>query len=115
MAARKIGHQLRQHLEADEEAVQRILVEVVGAGEELIEQRVLALDVADEQSLGELALVLEMIEESALGDADGGDQLFDRSGGESFVEDGSLGRVENALARISALPLLRVLHGLAPL
>ena len=37
MAVRQIGHHLRHHLEADEKAVQRILVELVGAGEQLIE------------------------------------------------------------------------------
>ena len=90
--------------------MQRILVELIGARKQLIEQRVLALDVADQQGLGELALVLEMIKESALGDADGGDQLLDRGGGKSLLQHRRLGRVENALARVSALPLLHVLH-----
>ena len=97
MPIRQIGHQLRHHLEADEKAVQRILVELVGTGEQFIEQRILALHVADEQRLGELVLVLEVIEEPALGDADRGDHLLDRGGGEALLEHGGLRHVENAL------------------
>jgi hypothetical protein len=58
--------------EADEKAVQRVLVKLVGTAEQIVEQRILPLDVADEQSPGELVLILEVIEEAALGDADGG-------------------------------------------
>jgi hypothetical protein len=42
------------------------------------------VDVAAHQRLGEVALVLEVIEEAALGDADAGDQLVDRGGGEAL-------------------------------
>jgi hypothetical protein len=73
--------------------MQRILVELIGAGEDLVEQGLLALDVANEERLGEFAFVLEMIEESALGDADGGDQLLDRGGRESLVENRRFGRM----------------------
>ena len=96
-----------KHLEADEEAVQRVLVQLIGATEQVVEQRVVALDVAHQQRLREVALVFEMIEEAALGDTDGGDQLVDRGGGEALFEHRRLGRVENALARVAALPLLR--------
>src|SRR4029078_2656496 len=89
-------------LEADEKAVQRILVELVGTGEQFVEQRILALHVTDEQRLGELVLVLEVIEEPAFGDADRGDHLLDRGGGEALLEHRSLRHVENALARIAA-------------
>ena len=82
--------------------MQRILVELVGAGEQLIEQRILALDVADEQRLGELVLVLEVIEEAALGDADRGDHLLDRGRGEALLEHGGFRHVENALACVAA-------------
>ena len=37
MPVRQIRHQLRHHLEADEKAMQRILVELVGTGEQLVE------------------------------------------------------------------------------
>lgn len=67
-----VSHQFRHHLEADEKAVQRVLVKLVGTAEQIVEQRILPLDVADEQSPGELVLILEVIEEAALGDADGG-------------------------------------------
>ena len=89
--------------------MQRILVELVGAGEQLVEQRILALHVTDEQGLGELVLVLEMIEEAALGDADRGDHLLDRGGSEALLEHGSFRHVENALACIAALAR-RLLH-----
>ena len=91
--------------------MQRILVELIGASEDLVEQCVLARDIADEEGLGELTLVLEMIEESAFGNPDCGDQLLDRGGRKSLFEYCRFGRVEDALARISALPLLSVLHG----
>jgi hypothetical protein len=107
MAGRQIADQLRQQLEADKKPVQWILVELIGAREQIVEKGVLALDVTDQEDLGEFSLILEMIEKSALCDADGGDQLLDRGGREAFVEDRALGRIEDALARISALPLLR--------
>src|SRR5262245_10349305 len=94
--------------------MQRILVEFIGATEDLVEQGVLARDIADQEGLGELALVLEMIEESALGNSDGGDQLLDRGGRKALLEHRRFSCVENALARISALPLLSVLHGGPP-
>ena len=112
MPVRQIGHQFGHHLKADEKAVQRILVELVGAGEQFVEQRILALHVADEQRLGELVLVLEMIEEAALGDADLGDHLLDRGGGEALLEHGSFRHVENALSCIAALARC-LLHSLS--
>ena len=45
--------------------MQRIIVQLVGAGEQFVKQGILALDVTYEQSLGELVLVFEMIEEAA--------------------------------------------------
>jgi hypothetical protein len=117
----QVGHQFRHHLEADEKAVQRVLVELIGAGEQLVEQRILALHVADEERLGELVLVLEMIEEAALGDPDLGDHLLDRGGGEALLEHGSFRHIENTLACIAALawrllhapllPVCRLYHG----
>ena len=77
MAGREIGHDLRHHLEAYQEAVRRILVELIGTAEQVIEERVLARDVADKQCLGELTLVLEVIEEAILGDSDRCNQLVD--------------------------------------
>jgi hypothetical protein len=109
MPVRQIGHQFGHHLEADEKAVQRVLVELVGAGEQFVEQRILPLHVADEKRLGELILVLEMIEEAALGDPDRGDHLLDRSGGEPLLEHGRLDHIENALACIAAFAR-RLLH-----
>jgi hypothetical protein len=70
VTVRQISHQFRHHLEANEKAVKRILVQLVRTGEQIVKQSVLALDVADEQSLGELVLILEVIEEPALGDVD---------------------------------------------
>ena len=109
MPVRQIGHQFGHHFKADEKAVQRVLVELIGAGEQLVEQRILALHVADEERLGELVLVLEMIEEAALGDADRGDHFLDRGGSEALLEHGSFRHVENALACIAALAR-RLLH-----
>ena len=59
MSAGQIGHQLRQHLEPDEKAMQRILVELVGAREDLVEEGVLALDVADQRALASSPLSLK--------------------------------------------------------
>src|SRR5512141_1212433 len=47
MPVRQIAHQFGHHFKADEKAVQRVLVELIGAGEQLIEQRIVALHVAD--------------------------------------------------------------------
>jgi hypothetical protein len=59
-------------------------------------------DVALHQRGRELALVLEVIEEAALGDAGGGDQFFDRCGGEALLENGGLGQFQDALPRRGA-------------
>ena len=93
----QVGHQFGHHPKADEKAVQRIIVQLVGAGEQFVKQGILALDVTDEQSLGELVLVFEMIEEAALGDADRGNHLLDRGGGEALIEHGSFRHVEDTL------------------
>ena len=103
MPVRQIGHQFRHHFKADEKAVQRVLVELIGAGEQLVEQRILALHVADEERLGELVLVPEMIEEAALGDPDRGDHFLDRGGGEALLEHGGFRHVEKAPACIASL------------
>ena len=99
----QVGHQFGHHPKADEKAVQRIIVQLVGAGEQFVKQGILALDVTDEQSLGELVLVFEMIEEAALGDADRGNHLLDRGGGEALIEHGSFRHVEDMLSGICAL------------
>ena len=85
VAARQVGHHFRQHLKPDEEAMERILVELIGAGKQLVEQSVLARHVTDQKRLRQLALVPEMIEEAALGDADRRDQLLDRGRGEALL------------------------------
>jgi hypothetical protein len=105
MAVGQIGENFRHHLEQDEKAVQRILVELVGTPEEIIEESVLAFDVTLQQGLGQGALVAEVIEEAALGDADGGDELVDRSRGETLLEHAGLRRVEDAFGRIRGLSL----------
>ena len=90
-------------LRATSEAVQGVVIELVGAAEDVGKRRVVLVDVAAHQRLGEVALVLEVIEEAALGDADAGDQLVDRGGGEALLEHGGLGELEDAGARVAAL------------
>jgi hypothetical protein len=41
MPVRQASHQLGQHFQTDEEAVQRVFVQLVGAGEGIVEQRIL--------------------------------------------------------------------------
>ena len=96
MRARQVGHHLGEQLEGDERAVQRVVVELVGAAEDVGKRSVVLVDVAAHQRLGEVALVLEVIEEAALGDADAGDQLVDRGCGEALLEHGGLGELEDA-------------------
>src|SRR5688572_11355143 len=54
-----------------------------------------------------------MIEEAILGDADCGDQLLDRGGGEAFLQDGDLGRCQEPLPCITT-PAGFLLHRQAP-
>jgi hypothetical protein len=56
---RNAGPRGELDLEADEKAVQRVLVKLVGTAEQIVEQRILPLDVADEQSPSELVLSLK--------------------------------------------------------
>src|SRR5262245_32550037 len=113
MTSRQVGQYLRQQLQAYQEAVQGILIELICASEQVIEERVLALDVADQQGLGELALVFEVIEKAVLGDANGSDQLVDRCSGEALFENGGFSRIENAVSRVAALAMLEFLHDTA--
>ena len=98
----QIAHHLGEQLQADQEAVQRILVKLIAAPENVVEDRPVVREVAQQHRLGELGLVLEVIEEAALGDADRGDQLLDRGRGKALGQHGGFRDFEDALAGVFA-------------
>ena len=120
VAAREVGHHFRQHLKSDEEAMERILVELIGAGKQLVEQSVLARHVTDQKRLRQLALVPEMIEKAALGNADRRDQLLDRGRGEALLStDVSAtsrrrSRVSLPFRGVSCIPMLSLRRSTVP-
>ena len=95
--------QLGVEVEEQQEALQRIVGQLLGAQRELVHDRVVLGEEADQQLAGEVALVLEVIEEAALGDPGGLDQLVDRGAGEPLVDDRVVGEVEDAFARALTL------------
>src|SRR5690242_4931715 len=103
MHLRQVGRQLGEQLQADEEAVKRILVQLVAAPEEIVEKFPVALEIAEEERLRQFALVTEVIEEAALGDPGRGYQLLDRGRRKALGEHRTLGKLKQPLAR-RALP-----------
>lgn len=101
MRVREIVEDFLEHLQRDEEAVQRVFGQLVSPREDLVEQHALAFEIAFEQRVREFALVGEVIEEAALGDPDGGDDFLDRGRGKSLGQDGGLCGVEEALAGVA--------------
>ena len=87
MAIRQIFKQLSQQFEADQEAVQRILVQLIGARFNVTEDCLLHVDVTLQQCLGEFVLVGEMVEETTLGDADFHDDFLDGRCRKSLFDD----------------------------
>lgn len=101
MRVRKIIEDLLEHLQRDQEGVQRIFGQRVGAREDLVEQDALAFEIPFGQCMGEFTLVCEVAEEPTLRDADSCDDLFDRRRGKTSGEDGCLCGVEDALAPVA--------------
>jgi hypothetical protein len=102
MPIRQISRHVGEELQEDQEAVQRIVAQIIGLLEEAEEDFVFLLQVADEQRLREVVLILEVIEEAALGDAGFEDDLIERRAGKPLRQHRRLGDVENALARLLA-------------
>src|SRR5262249_26766971 len=68
-------------------------------------------DVALDQSAGEIALVLEVMEEGAFGQRSRLEDVVERRAGEAALKHQRLGRRQDALSRLFALPG----HGANPL
>lgn len=98
MRGGEIRHHFSKHLQPDKKAMQRILMEFVGALKQVIKQDFFVVDVALKQGLGEVALVRKMIEETTLGNAHGGDDFFNGCGRESLGKNGLFRHLKDALS-----------------
>src|SRR5262249_25630319 len=101
MRFRQIGQHLGKELESDQEAVQRVLVEIVAAPENGLKQFAILREVTQQQALGEFTFVLEVVEEAALGNTRRCDQLVDRCRGETFGEHRTFCELKQTFAGVA--------------
>ena len=111
MRLRQVGKHLGEKLETDQEAVQRVFVQIIATAENAVEQFAILPQVAQQQTLGEFALILEVIEEAAFGNTGRRDQLLDRGGGKSFGEHCAFGELKQSFARVAGFAGRNLEHG----